>query len=851
MDHPAAPPPVRATAGVSLGLILLCLAGTLMLGAATKLPCASGDWRGDRQYRLLCYSDIVPLLSTERLQGGRLPYLDACGPTQNGTNCDEYPVLTMYFMRVAAWMWNRTTTGFLLSNELLLALCAVAIAVCLWTLVGVRALYFVLAPTFVIYAFMNWDLLAVALATGAIVALLHRRDRWAGVLLGLGAAAKLYPALFIIPFVIHRLRQREPDQAIGLFWSAAATWAVVNLPFAILAPGAWWTFFRFNAARIPDWDSIAYIACRHLPSMCFSTRVVNAGSLVAFVGLSAVVWVWKRRRDPGFERWTLVFPIVVLFRLTNKVYSPQYGLWLLPLFALVLPDLRTFVLFSAADVAVFATRFRFFGSIDGYPWGWPQGWFEIAVGIRALVLVWCVVAWVRRSPDPIPVVGTRLATGSAITRPMGVRQPEEAAGTPRPEPMMATRGSAWWWRAWTPGIAFLMLLTSFTLAGGYLLKAACIDAPWDGRQWTTDCANDIDLLYSLRGLAQSDRFPPRLEYPPGTVFYVGAVNALTDSTRGFFQANAVGIAITGFATTGLLALLARNRRRVLLFALGPPLFLYAFQNWDLVAVALVAAGVFAAVRRRYGWAGASIGLGAAFKLFPLLVLPAVLLQVKRNGDGHRPAYARALGAFAASLAIPNAALFALSRSSWSFFWTFQGRRFPNPETSWFMIARHLAGMFPTETWRTSYTRFADAASILLLLLVAVGAIAFVWRRPDRSPTALAFVLLVAAIVTSKIFSPQYMLWLLPFFVLLPLPWYGYVAFVIADAAVLLSVNDYYVTIARGGDWPHALNVLEIYTWMRYAVLIWLAVAALRVRSPYPTVRERAEPHPSATAPVGS
>src|SRR5205823_879718 len=58
MDDSASSPAVRATAGVSLALVLLCLAGTLMLGAATKLPCASGDWSGDRQYRLLCYSDI-------------------------------------------------------------------------------------------------------------------------------------------------------------------------------------------------------------------------------------------------------------------------------------------------------------------------------------------------------------------------------------------------------------------------------------------------------------------------------------------------------------------------------------------------------------------------------------------------------------------------------------------------------------------------------------------------------------------------------------------------------------------------------------------------------------------------
>ena len=74
------------------------------------------------------------------------------------------------------------------------------------------------------------------------------------------------------------------------------------------------------------------------------------------------MWRCKARRDPGFPRWTLGFPLIVLFLLTNKVYSPQYSLWLLPWFALALPHLRLFVAFEAADVAVFVTRFSWFGA---------------------------------------------------------------------------------------------------------------------------------------------------------------------------------------------------------------------------------------------------------------------------------------------------------------------------------------------------------------------------------------------------------------------------------------------------------------------------------------------------------
>src|ERR1044071_810643 len=45
------------------------------------------------------------------------------------------------------------------------------------------------------------------------------RDAWAGILVGLGAAAKLSPALFLVPFIAERIRSREPDRAITLGWS--------------------------------------------------------------------------------------------------------------------------------------------------------------------------------------------------------------------------------------------------------------------------------------------------------------------------------------------------------------------------------------------------------------------------------------------------------------------------------------------------------------------------------------------------------------------------------------------------------------------------------------------------------
>jgi uncharacterized membrane protein len=388
----------RARTSVSLGAALLAVAGTMAVGAALKAPCASGDWSDLRQYRLLCYSDIVPLLVTEQLQQGRLPFLDPCDPVP-GRNCDEYPVLTMAVMRLAAWVGGSSYATFFVANAAILAIAAGVAAAGLWAVGGRRALWFALAPSLLLTGLVNWDLVPVALATGALVAFAARRDGWAGVLLGLGAAAKLYPALFVVPLVVQRVHERQPDRAVRVLWGAAGAWTAVNLPFALASPASWWEFFRFNASRGPDWDSLWYIACRADDRACWPTGSVNLASAVLAVALAGALWWWKARRSPGFARWSLGLPILVAFLLANKVYSPQYSLWLLPWLALALPSLPPFVAFSVADVAVFVTRFSFFGTLSGAE-GAPQWAFELAVLARALALAWCVADWLRRDTAP-------------------------------------------------------------------------------------------------------------------------------------------------------------------------------------------------------------------------------------------------------------------------------------------------------------------------------------------------------------------------------------------------------------------------------------------------------------------
>jgi uncharacterized membrane protein len=371
-------------AGLVLGLVLVATLFTLFLGFAHKSLCLHGTFN-ERAYRDDCYTDIVPLYRSEGLFDRAIPYLDAP---------NEYPVGTAMFMWLAS-LPVRGEGAFFLANAAGLAVLGLTTAWLLFGMSGSRALLFALAPSLALYAFLNWDLLAVALTTAGLAAFFHRRDRTAGVLLGLAVAAKVYPVLVLAPLCLDRIRTGDRRGAVRLMLAAVITWVIVDLPFAALAPGRWSFFFRFSSTRAPTPATLWHAACALIA--CASVPAINLLSPILFLVGMFVVARAALRRAPPPPAWTLAFPMLVLFLLTSKVYSPQYSLWLLPFFALVMPNFALFALFEIADAAVFLTEFSWIGHqrSGSAVSAWP---LAIAVAFRSLVLLALLVAYVRRGP---------------------------------------------------------------------------------------------------------------------------------------------------------------------------------------------------------------------------------------------------------------------------------------------------------------------------------------------------------------------------------------------------------------------------------------------------------------------
>jgi uncharacterized membrane protein len=263
-------------------------------------------------------------------------------------------------------------------------ICALVAA---WLLTGVHrrrpwdAALFALSPVLLFEGLINWDLLAVACVAGALWA--HSRDRpgWTGFAIGLGTALKLYP-LFLLGalFVVWGRQRRWRDLAVAT-GTGAATWVVANAPAYLSGPHEWKVFWIFNAHRTADLGSVWLIA-EQMGAPTASAHTINVTSWILFGLWCAGVAAFGFLAPQTPRLAQLGFLVVLGFLLVNKVYSPQYALWLLPLAVMARPRLRDQLIWQAGEIYYFASVWWYLGNYLAPSGGGEPGFYWLAVGIR-------------------------------------------------------------------------------------------------------------------------------------------------------------------------------------------------------------------------------------------------------------------------------------------------------------------------------------------------------------------------------------------------------------------------------------------------------------------------------------
>ncbi|MCW2844963.1 MAG: integral rane protein [Nocardioides sp.] len=406
--------PVR----VLLALTAICFA----LGMVQKDNCYQDSWQnGQARYSHMCYSDLPYLYTGRGFAELNWPYTDDA-QVRARYDVMEYPVGISYFAWGAAWVthwangspdlgprYGRSTESLFGDPDvvpevrLILTVNALALAavtrLAVWLLSGVNrrrpwdAAAFALSPALALTGLVNWDLLAVGLVAGALWAWARGRPVLTGVLIGLGAATKLYPLFLLGALLVICLRDRRPMRFALAASGAVIAWVLANLPAYLTGRDEWYVFWHFNSDRGADLGSIWLVISQATDGVSVDT--INLWSWLVFGTwcIGVLVLGLTAPQTPRFAQ--LGFLVVAGFLLVNKVYSPQYVLWLLPLAVLARPRWRDQLVWQAGEVFYFACVWWYLGEYLAPAGGGDAGFYWVAILVRMAAELYLVVLVAR------------------------------------------------------------------------------------------------------------------------------------------------------------------------------------------------------------------------------------------------------------------------------------------------------------------------------------------------------------------------------------------------------------------------------------------------------------------------
>jgi uncharacterized membrane protein len=285
----------------------------------------------------------------------RVPYLDFSV---------EYPPAALPVFLLPA-IGDRHDAGIYRRNfERLMVLCGLlAIAGAAIALAALRAgpertiaalAFIALAPLALGTVILTrFDLWPTALLVLGLAAVLAERKRTGFGVLGLAAAAKIFPVVVVPPALVYVWRRYGRREALLCAAIFAGVVAIIFLPFVLLSPGGVWDSLHRQADRPLQIESLgsSFLLVAH--QLGFWTVQLNlshgsqnqGGSLAdTLAAIQSVVqalvvialWVAFARGPATPERLVRYSAAsVAAFIAFGKVLSPQFLIWLLPLVPLV------------------------------------------------------------------------------------------------------------------------------------------------------------------------------------------------------------------------------------------------------------------------------------------------------------------------------------------------------------------------------------------------------------------------------------------------------------------------------------------------------------------------------------
>jgi uncharacterized membrane protein len=280
----------------------------------------------------------------------------------------------------------------------------------------------------------------------------------------------------------------------------------------------------------------------------------------------------------------------------------------------------------------------------------------------------------------------------------------------------------------------------------------CADTGWaTPDQYVHACYSDLPSLFEARGLS-TNQWPyasddNSVEYPvlTGVVMYLTSFAA--NSPASYFNINIFFLVLLFLATV----LLVRKMRPefAYLVPVAPAMIASLFINWDLWAIATMLLAIYWFDRKQYLNSALLLGVSISTKFLPIFLLIPIVFIFWREGKNKEGIKYIAV-TFATWLAI-NLPFAITTPTGWWRFYKLNLERGPDWGSIWLAL-QQLGINFTNLNWLS-----------ILLLLIAFTTIAVLLFELQYTPTlaSVSFFVLASVMLASKVYSPQYVLWLTP------------------------------------------------------------------------------------------
>ena len=368
-------------------LIALAICASL-LSFAKFSHCENTGWATPGQYIHACYSDLPALYGSRGLDKNAWPFT-------SDENSVEYPVITAMVMYVTSFVANSPASYFNV-NIFFLVLLFIAIVLLVRKIRPEFAYLVPVAPAMIASLFINWDLWAIATMMLAIYWFDRKQYLHSSLVMGLSISTKFLPVFLLIPIAFILWRDAKIKELVKYVAVLAATWLVINLPFALTTPTGWWRFYKLNLERGADWGSF-WLALQQLG---FSLTNLNYLSiLLLLIALTTVaLLLFELKYTPSLA--SVAFIVLASVMLASKVYSPQYVLWLTPLAAIALTnkkDLHAFWLWQATELIYHVAIWQHIASVTGAKLGLAATPYAVLTLVRIGGTIYLMVVLARRA----------------------------------------------------------------------------------------------------------------------------------------------------------------------------------------------------------------------------------------------------------------------------------------------------------------------------------------------------------------------------------------------------------------------------------------------------------------------